>query len=203
MADSKGGSAMLGRHQKALKELDGILVEAGWFESDRYPSTTPGEAGIPVAAIARQNEYGATIQHPGGTKYIEDAIVGKGANQRYVGTRFVSNDFAGEHKTTAAHTIDIPARPFMRLAWSNFLGRQAALQRKMAKELLSGNKSATELLKDVGQLMEGLIAKAIKNGSWTPNAASTIRKKGFNKPLIHDSIMLQTVSSQVTKKGET
>lgn len=194
---------MIARHQKALKELDGVLVEAGWFESDRYPSTKPGEPGIPVAAIARQNEFGATIDHPGGTKYIEDAIVGRGANQRYVGTRFVHNDFAGEHKTTSAHKIEIPARPFMRLAWSNFLGKQAALQKKLTQQILSGDKTATELLKDVGLLMEGLIAKSIKNGSWTPNAASTIRMKGFDKPLIHDSIMLQTVSSQVTKKGET
>lgn len=196
MAGAPKSSAMLEAHKKALKQLDGKSVEAGWFETARYSPNGEGEAGIPVATIARQNEFGKTIEHPGGTKYINDAVVGG----RYVGTRFVSSKFSGEHKVTQPHEIVIPARPFMRLAWSNFLNQKVALQKKMAKDILSGKKSADECLVSIGQLLEGLIAKAIVNGGWTPNAKSTVQKKGFDKPLIHDSIMFGSITSQVGKR---
>lgn len=196
MAGEKKESDMLKRHMKALKQIDGMTVEAGWFESARYPSTGAGDPGIPVAAIARQNEFGATIEHPGGTKYINDAV----ESGRFVGTRFVSNSFQGEHKTTAAHQIVIPARPFMRLAWSNFLLQKGPMQKKMAREIFEGKKSPTQCLSDIGLILEGLIAKSIKNGGWTPNAPSTVRKKGFDKPLIDDAIMLQTIASKVGKR---
>ena len=196
MAGAPKSSNMLEAHKKALKQLDGKSVEAGWFESARYAPNGEGDPGIPVATIARQNEFGKVIEHPGGTKYINDAVVGG----RYVGTRFVSQDFAGEHQTTKAHEIVIPARPFMRLAWSNFLNQKATMQKKMAKDIMSGKKTADQCLIDIGHLLEGFIAKAIVNGGWTPNAQSTIQKKGFDKPLVHDSIMLGSVTSQVGKR---
>lgn len=187
-------SAMIESHIKAMQALKGKSVEAGWFESAIYSPPNGGTgAGMPVAAIARILENGATIDHPGGTKYISDAIVKK----NFVGTRFVHKNFQGEHKVTQAHKIVIPARPFMALAWSMFSQQRAALQKTIAKKLITGETTPAKALGLIGLALEGCIAKSIKNGNWTPNADSTARKKGFNKPLINSGHMLQLVSSKV------
>ncbi len=189
------GSAMLKKHMKALKDMKGKSVEAGWFESDRYPDTKDGKEGPLVSRIARFLETGGTIQNPGGTKYINDAVVGG----RFVGTRFVRNDFPGqEDGVTKPHTITIPARPFMRLASVQFKSMRAKVQAKIAKQLVSGKIQPDQALGQIGAELENCIVKSIKNGGWVDNAPSTISKKGFNKPLIDDGTMLKTVSSKVS-----
>ena len=182
---------MLRSHIQALKSVEGMSVEAGWFESAKYEKD--GKQ-ISVARIARVQEYGFTIDHPGGTKYINDAIV----SGRYVGTRFVSRDFQGAHNVTRAHKIVIPARPFMRNAWGIFVASRRQIQRKIAKDIISGKITAQVGLEQIGMALEGCIKKSIRNGNWTPNAASTARKKGFNKPLIDTGHMLQSITSTVT-----
>lgn len=186
-AKSKGMLA-LEQHKKALKEIDGRQVEAGWFGTARYAN------GRSVAENARLQEFGAVIDHPGGTKYIEDAIV----DGRYVGTRFVGKEFSGEHKVTGAHQIVIPARPFMRFASMNFQRKRTDIQTRISEKLISGKITATQALEQVGMAMEAEIVNSIKNGKWEPNAKSTIRAKGFDKPLVDTSQMFQTATSKVT-----
>ncbi len=184
------------RQIKALKKASkGTKVEAGWFESDRYPASKDGEEGVQVARIARFLERGGTIQHPGGTKYIHDAIV-KGS---FVGTRFVRNDFPGtEDGVTKPHSITIPARPFMRLASVMFKSSRAKVQAKIAKQIVDGKIQPEQAIAQIGNELENCIVKSIKNGGWIGNAPSTISKKGFDKPLIDDGTMLKTVSSKVS-----
>ncbi|MFP3652291.1 MULTISPECIES: hypothetical protein [Burkholderia] len=147
-----------------------LTMRAGLLENATEPD------GTPTALVAFWQEYGATIQHPGGTKYINDAV----ANGRYVGTRFVSNDFSGEHKTTQAHEINIPPRPFMRTTaiakaarWAKIVG--VTLQRN------GGDFDAA--LRLAGEAAVADIQATI--GAWSdpPNAKSTIAKKGFDGPL--------------------
>lgn len=188
------GSPMIERHIAALKALKGRTVEAGWFESARYPSGVDGEPGRSVAANARLQEFGGTIDHPGGTKYITDAAT----PDRFLGTRFVKNSFQGEHKVTQAHKIVIPARPFMRYAWSLFYAQRSTLQKKIAGKLATGKIKPDAALAEIGNALEACIVRSIRNGNWTPNARSTVAKKGFDKPLIESSYMWQSVTSKVT-----
>jgi hypothetical protein len=187
------GSKMIEEHIKNLKQLKGKQVEAGWFETARYPAAE-GKEGIQVARVARIQEYGGTIDHPGGTKYITDAAT----KDRFLGTRFVRNDFEGDHEVTNPHKIEIPARPFMRLAWLMFLQQRSSIQKAIANKMANGEISAEEGLAQIGMALENCIAQSIKNGNWQTNAPSTVRKKGFNKPLIDSAHMLQSISSKVT-----
>lgn len=186
------GSEGIARHIKALQALKGKSVEAGWFESDLYPSKD-GTPGRSVAANARFLEDGGVIDHPGGTKYIRDAVV----NGSFKGVRFVKNTFPGSTEVTKPHRIVVPARPFMRLAWQMFSNQRAAIQKRIASGLVSGKIKPDEALGQIGLELERCIAKSIRNGQWTPNARSTISKKGFDKPLIDSAHMLQTLSSIV------
>jgi hypothetical protein len=187
-------SKIIDRQIAALKAASGKKVEAGWFSSDRYGAEEGSLVGRSVSEVARLNEYGGTILHPGGTKYITDAIVKK----RFVGSRFVSNSFQGEHKVTGPHSITIPARPFMRFAAMNFSRDRVKIQKSIAGKLASGKMNSDQALGAIGLVMESYIAKSIKNGPWKPNSASTIAKKGSSKPLIDSAHMLKTVNSKVS-----
>lgn len=188
------GSKMIATHLKALRSLKGKSVAAGWFESARYmPEDGADGAGISVARIARLLEFGGVINHPGGTKYIRDAAT----SERFLGTRFVKNSFVGDHEVTKAHKIVIPARPFMRLAWQNFSADRSKIQARIARDIFKGKISGDKALAQIGDILEGYIAKSMKNGGWAPNAKSTIRKKGFDKPLIDSGHMFKSITSQV------
>ena len=154
-----GKSAALSEQIKALKQLDGLQVEAGWFETARYqagPKVNPKMVGMPVATIARFNEFG---------------------------------------------TRRAPARPFMRLAYKEFLSTKEALQKKVARQMIAGKADPEKAMKQIGLFMEGCIVNSIKNGGWAPNAPSTVKKKGFDTPLIDSGQMWQTVASKVSKSS--
>lgn len=57
------GSQMLQKHIKALQAMSKKKIEAGWFESNRYPVGSGGGAGFSVARNARVQNFGATIRH--------------------------------------------------------------------------------------------------------------------------------------------
>lgn len=150
---------MLKEQINALKSMSASSVEAGWFESARYPAGD-GKAGRSVAANARVQEFGEKIEQ-GNT------------------------------------TITIPARPFMRLAWSMFRQDRSAIQLKVAGKIVRGKIDARQALAQIGLELEGCIVKSIRDGQWEPNAKSTVRGKGFDKPLIDSALMWQSVSSKV------
>jgi hypothetical protein len=95
-------------------------------------------------------------------------------------------------------TIIIPSRPFMRGAWSAFRAARKQVQTKMAKQLIEKKITSDQYLAQIGLLLEGFIAKSIKNGGWQKNADPTVAKKGFDKPLIDTGHMLKTVNSKVS-----
>lgn len=97
-------------------------------------------------------------------------------------------------------TVKSPSRPFLRKSVDeNEEKINHFLQSKKA-ELLHG-KSAEQVLKEIGIFQKDLIQEKITEGSFTPNAASTVRKKGSNKPLIDTGRMRQSVNYVIKKKG--
>ena len=51
--------------------------------------------------------------------------------------------------------------------------------------------------------VRGLVQETIKEGEFSPNAPSTIKKKGSDKPLIDTGHMRQSVMTVVDRKGRT
>lgn len=158
-------SKMIEKQIKALQSMKGLTVEAGWFDSTRYPSETGGE-GILVSEVARLNEFG----------HIAVLNFGQGPVR-----------------------VEVPPRPFMRYAYELFVSERSEIENKIAKKIFSGKIDARQALGQIGLAMEAKIVESIKNGPWQPNARYTVRVKGFDKPLIHTSLMWQSVSSQVIK----
>lgn len=181
------GSKMLEKHMAAMKAMSGKKVEAGWFETARYPtsgetkkakSNLEGKKGKALAEAKKENAAAA----PTGRSVAANARVQEfGAIIRRGDT-----------------IITIPARPFMRLAWSQFSQKRQEIQAKVATKMVNGGLTPEQGLGLIGLALEAEIIRSIKNGNWEPNAASTIKKKGFDKPLIDSAHMWQSVSSKVS-----
>ena len=95
---------------------------------------------------------------------------------------------------------DIPERPFMRQSFENHEGElQAACD--AAQRLVSSGGSAEQALQQIGVVAKGLVQDEIVNGGFTPNAESTIKKKGSEQPLIDTGTMRQSVNFVVKRRG--
>lgn len=109
-----------------------------------------------------------------------------------VATKAVAHEFG---------TARIPARPFMRPTvaekkrpWLDQLARGS-------KAILRGEATPRGVLEGVALRAAGDVAKAIQGVSAPPLSPKTIRRKGFEKPLVDTGQMIQSVTGVVEKKG--
>lgn len=150
--------------------------------STRYPD------GTPVLLVAAANNYGATINHPGGTPYTITKQ----------GVRFVSKDFVGPVSgVTKPHTIKIPARDFMNQGGVRALEKTQPISAKLVKKLNRGEITITEILKILGPVAVAEFQQTIIDIKDPPNASSTVAEKKSSNPLVNTSLMNQTLTSSV------
>ena len=98
-------------------------------------------------------------------------------------------------------TSHSPARPFMRQTVDNHESEINALL-KQARQSLLGGYGGEQVLKEIGLKVKDMMQNEIINGGFVPNAASTIRKKGSDRPLIDTGRMRQSVNYEIKAKGE-
>jgi len=131
--------------------------------------------------IAAAHEFGAEINHPGGTAYgyktQKDSEAGK--------VRFLKK---GEGYavlgTTTPHVIVIPERSYIRSTVDENEEKYNRAVQKVMGQIIDGYLDKFQALSLLGQLVEGDIKSKIINLDSPPNAASTIRKKGTDNPLV-------------------
>lgn len=181
-----------------FKQLDGLQVRAGWFESTKY------EDGTPVAGIAAVQEFGATINHPGGTAYKI------GPDGKAI---FVANSAPGAAALpkTKPHTIVIPPRPFMRPTSAREHDNWIKLIGQGAKMVITKGYSAFNVMDAFGARAAGDIAKSIAEVTTPALKAGTIAARrraltdkktvgALDKPLVASGIMIDTVTHIVEKE---
>ena len=176
-----------------VKDLDGKVGKAGWFHTSRYAD------GTPVAYIAAIQEFGVHINHPGGTPYRI------GEDGRAV---FVSKAEGAGLKTTKAHPIVIPPRPFMRPTVLRESQNWIALMASGSKAVLAGNSTGSDVMEAVSGKAAADIAVSITQVFSPPLKASTIaaRRRAradkktvglLSKPLVDSGRMLEQVNHSV------
>ena len=105
----------LSRAYARLKKGPGILRESLMLQRSITFQVAPNQVTVGSnRAYAAIHQFGGTIAHGGGTKFIRDAVVGKGKHQR-LAVRFVKASFVGSTELTRAHQITMPARPYLGL----------------------------------------------------------------------------------------
>lgn len=173
--------------KKLLKACeDGPMLAVGWpvgtsGVSARYPD------GTPVLLVAAANNFGAHINHPGGTGYT---VTDKGA-------RFQRNDAGPVQGRTAAHVIDIPARDFMTPGGVNAVAATEPIKAALIPALNRGKVTIEGILEHMGPFAQAGVQKAIADLKDPPNAPSTIRQKGSDNPLQDTGQLVQTVTYAV------
>lgn len=193
--NGKSKFTMLDKIAKAGKQP---IVKVGFPRSLDVKYQTKGDkqvSGPSVTQVAIWNEYGATIDHPGGTSYgyatKNNAIRGE--------VRFLKGGKGVEVMgQTAAHTITIPPRPFMETT-----------RKERRTEVRNFQKGALNYLVKNGGTIEDLLSMfAVKYVAWIQetitkfddpgNADSTIaKKKGSDNPLIDSGLMRSSVTWEI------
>ena len=90
-------------------------------------------------------------------------------------------------------TRNIPRRPFM----DNAQKKIQEVWPKYQKLMMTSKMSPKKIMQMFGEEVTGIIQDEIMNGNFVPNAESTVRRKGKNKPLIDTGRMLRSVTYEV------
>lgn len=159
----------------------GIHEEAGDVES----------GDLTMAGLGAMLNFGATIKHPGGTSY---GYASKAAADRDE-VRFLKKG-AGymELGVTQPHNIDIPAREWLEP------GVASATPEVLLtiQDGMDAGQSMDQILETVGVVAAVAVKVYMTDLKTPPNAASTIRKKGSNNPLIDEGHLRAAVTHKVS-----
>jgi hypothetical protein len=188
----KGGDKMAPALDKVVRKLSSAKqVRVGFLEDKTYPD------GTPIASIAVINEFGGTAKVPDHTQtvYREVNKAGTAFNKNGRFVKKSASNFTSDHEVKA-YTITIPARPFFRKAVKEGTPHWGA---DLGKILVSTGYDTNRALGQMGEEIKGEIQDSIRDFVDPPNAASTIRKKGADKPLIDTGLMLKSVDFQTTE----
>jgi hypothetical protein len=92
-------------------------------------------------------------------------------------------------------TRRMPPRPFFR---NMIAAKSSGWPGAVAANLRANNYDAERSLEDVGRAIADQLQMSIRDLTSPPLAASTIARKGFDKPLIETTQMLNSVDYEVT-----
>ncbi len=181
---------------RTLAELKGKEIAVGLQAGDVHK-----ESGMDVARLGAIHEFGATINVEARTQTIYHKISKGGAFAK--GGRFVKakrSNFARD-VSIGAHSIVIPARPFVRRTFDEKHGDWHAKAQDQIGQVIDGRKDLPAALATIGNVMERDIKAKIADGPFIPNAPSTIRRKKSARPLIDSGHMRQSVRYVVRRRG--
>lgn len=159
----------------------GIHEEAGDVES----------GDLTMAGLGAMLNFGATIKHPGGTSY---GYASKAAADRDEVRFLKSGKGYMELGVTQPHNIEIPAREWLEP------GVVSATPEILLtiQDGIEAGKSMDQVLEAVGVVAAVAVKVYMTDLKTPPNAASTVRKKGSNNPLIDEGHLRSSVNHQVT-----
>ena len=140
---------------------------------------------------ANVQEFGADIDHPGGTPYI---ITPKGA-------RFVSKSAPIVHGITKPHKIIIPARPFIRQTFEKKFEELKEIGFDFGGLIIDGKMTLDAALELWGDKFVSFIRSEIADGdNFEPNKPKTIKAKGAGKHPLQDSGRLQQALKTIVEE---
>jgi hypothetical protein len=163
----------------------GIHEDAGNVESN----------DLTMAGLGAVHEFGAEINHPGGTNY---GYASKAAADRNE-VRFLK-DGAGYAVlgVTQPHKINIPARPWL----SPGVDASNLEYVKLIEDGIANGDTMDQTLNRVGVVAVASVQRYMTELRTPPNAPSTIKRKGSSNPLIDSGAMRQSVTYKISTTAE-
>jgi hypothetical protein len=168
-------------------------------QADHVDIGIHADAGQKLVTIAAAHEYGATINHPGGTAYgyatAEDAkrhritFLKAGSGYKILGV-------------TKPHVITIPMRSFIRSTMdekSEEYHRKAGI---LIGRIVDGSMDKHKALEIMGQVIQTDIQRKIDNMKYPPLKAATIRRKGSSALLIDTGLLRSSIRYVVKNRDD-
>lgn len=155
-----------------------------------------GKQGSDLVIQGSANEFGATINHPGGTSYgYKTQRQAEQGKVRFLsrGEGFMS---LGE---TSPHTIKIPERSFLRSAVAENRQKITKAVGDQYIRFIEANVSLNKALNIIGLLVTNMVKAKIRKGPFAPNAPSTIKRKRSSKPLIDKGRMRNSIIHELDR----
>jgi hypothetical protein len=143
--------------------------------------------GITLAGIATVHEFGAEIDHPGGTPY-------KVVKGRAVFLKKGAPDATG---VTGPHKIRIPERSFIRRTLREQGPKLAQVATTLGTQMAMGLRTEEQALKVMGEVMATEIKKTITGRVPPPLSAATVRRKKSTVPLIDTGRLRASITAEV------
>ena len=144
--------------------------------------------------------FGFTDLTPAGKRYFAE-LKKLAEMEVVVGFQSDGADYEGGASVAEVAASDTPARPFMRQSFEKHEAELKAACEQVNRTLASGG-TVQEALGRLGVIAKALVQEEIVEGGFEPNAPSTIKKKGSDKPLIDTGTMRQSVTYVVREAGE-
>lgn len=94
----------------------------------------------------------------------------------------------------------IPPRPMLEPTMQNNKDAYIKFLRLATKQVQNGDMSGQDAMDTLGELVRGDIQKTITEIKTPALKPETIKRKGFDKPLIDSSTMINAVTHEVVKK---
>lgn len=178
------------------REIESLMVDE-YVTVGIHEDTGQHESGdITNAALGAVHEFGAEIDHPGGTSY---GFASKAAADRNE-VRFLKTGAGyAELGVTGPHTVNIPARPWLNPGVDAGTDEYLNIIEKAIKD----GKPLNQALEVVGVVAVGHVQKYMTDLRTPPNAPSTIKAKGSSNPLIDSGALRQSVSFKVESNKPT
>ena len=168
-------------------------------------------SGLTNAQLGAVHEFGASINHPGGTPY---RITENGMAQ------FVSKEQGADLPKTKPHTIDIPKRSFLLEPLQEKLNLTTDENKYLRKELFKryfDDKTPEEFYKALGTKALQVVDQAFMTngfGQWTPLSKAYLKRKinsvkskkkreeyaKNNKILVRSGDLSRTISMKIIKQ---
>lgn len=146
---------------------------------------------LTMAQLGAIHEFGADIDHPGGTPYAD---ISEGTAENPI-VRFVRADSGYQILgVTGPHKITIPARPWL---VPGVQSGTVEYLRVIEKGVKKGD-NLDMVLERVGIVATGKVQQYMTDLRSPPNAPSTIAKKGSSNPLISSGAMRASVTYSVS-----
>lgn len=96
----------------------------------------------------------------------------------------------------------MPQRSFLRSTYDENKEKIVGRASFIIRSVMDNQNISQATLEKLGNYVQGLVQKKIRNGSFTPNAPSTIKRKGSSKPLIDTGHLRQSIRYVIIKGGD-
>lgn len=99
-------------------------------------------------------------------------------------------------------TSTIPSRPFLAQTVQMHEEEIKEMAAAEASQVLLGEKDSQMVFEVIGEDVQKKVQNRINEGQFVPNAPSTIKHKGHDRPLIDTGTMRDSISYTICEKGE-